>query len=149
MRIGGVGMSPYIYNTNMVSSLSMNPISAIPDDATAQQIDYTDLLSDELENINPLKKGQSGNFMDILMSQMSMSQYHQAKVMPDILPVAPEESEIAVEDMADEIQNLTQPQETEEVSAQQSDMPQNEQSFSSYRMNQALQAYNMSMGFAF
>lgn len=149
MRIGGVGMSPYIYNTNMVSSLSMNPISAITDDATAQQIDYTDLLSDELENINPLKKGQSGNFMDILMSQMSMSQYHQAKVMPDILPVAPEESEIAVEDMADEMQNLTQPQETEEVSAQQSDMPQNEQSFSSYRMNQALQAYNMSMGFAF
>jgi len=69
--------------------------------------------------------------------------------MPDILPVAPEESEIAVEDMADEMQNLTQPQETEEVSAQQSDMPQNEQSFSSYRMNQALQAYNMSMGFAF
>lgn len=149
MRIGGVGMSPYIYNTNMVSSLSMNPISAIPDDATAQQIDYTDLLSDELENINPLKKGQSGNFMDILMSQMSMSQYHQAKVMPDILPVAPEESEIAVEDMADEMQNLTQPQETEEVSAQQSDMPQNEQFFSSYRMNQALQAYNMNMGFAF
>ena len=149
MRIGGVGMSPYIYNTNMVSSLSMNPISAIPDDATAQQIDYTDLLSDELENINPLKKGQSANFMDILMSQMSMSQYHQAKVMPDILPVAPEESEIAVEDMADEMQNLTQPQEIEEVSAKQSDMPQNEQTFSSYRMNQALQAYNMSMGFAF
>lgn len=149
MRIGGVGMSPYIYNTNMVSSLSMNRISAIPDDATAQQIDYTDLLSDELENINPLKKGQSSNFMDILMSQMSMSQYHQAKVMPDILPVAPEESEIAVEDMADEMQNLTKPQETEEVSAQQSDVPQSEQSFSSYRMNQALQAYNMSMGFAF
>ncbi len=149
MRIGGVGMTPYIYNTNMVSSLSMNRISAIPDDATARQVDYTGLLSDELENINPLKKGQSSNFMDILMSQMSMSQYHQAKVMPDILPVAPEESEIAVEDMADEMQNMMKPQETEEVSAQQSDMSQNEQAFSSYRMNQALQAYNMSMGFAF
>ena len=63
MRIGGVGMSPYIYNSNMVSSLSMNKISAIPDDVTQQKIDYTDLLSEDLENSNPLSRGQSRDFM--------------------------------------------------------------------------------------
>ncbi len=166
MRIGAVGMSPYIYNTNMLSSLSMNRISAIPDDVTSQQLDYTDLVSDDFENINPLSKGQSGNFMDILMSQMSMSRYHQAKVMPDILLVVEEDSELGIEDMADEMQNLTKPQELEVVSGQQEDpiltveapeeaMQQNATGedttgtgFSQFRMNQAIQAYNMSMGIA-
>ena len=173
MRIGGVGMSPYIYNSNMVSSLSMNKISAIPDDVTQQKIDYTDLLSEELENSNPLSRGQSRDFMEILSSQLSMSRYHQAKVMKDTLPVTEEDASFAIDDMADEMQNLTKPQEVPEAAQESAgnqettfsaviasqELPQQDtenqnpmqwggNGYTPFQMNQAIQAYEMSMGIA-
>lgn len=90
MQISAVGFTPYIYNTNTISALSMNRIAAIPGDVTEQKIDYTGLTSDESENINPLGIGQSANFMDILSSQMSMSRYHQARIMKDMRPMEEE-----------------------------------------------------------
>ncbi len=112
MQISAVGFSPYIYNTNMISALSMNRIAAIPGDVTEQKIDYTGLTSDESENINPLGIGQSANFMDILSSQMSMSRYHQARIMKDMRPME-EESFDTRENTADDVQERFKLQETD------------------------------------
>ena len=86
MGIGAIGSAvattynPYIYNTNSVSSASLNKINAIPDDATKGGADFTGVIK-ENENINPLKPGQTSNFADILMSQMSMSAVRQADLL--------------------------------------------------------------------
>lgn len=127
MRIGAIEMTmtPYIYNTNRVSSLSMNKISAIPDDAAKGRTDYSGLVSDEAENENPLRRGQSRDFMGILTSQMSMSRYHQEKLMKN-----PETENMAAQD------------------AQGAAAVQNSQDDMAYRMNKAIEAYGFSMGIA-
>lgn len=129
MRIGGVGMTPYIYNTNMVSSVSMNKISAIPDDATNGRTDYTGLVSDEAENENPLRKGQSKDFMGILTSQLSMGRYHQTKLMKE--PAMADETAVkqaSVSETPDEAQSNPD--------------------YTTIRMNQAIAAYELNMGIA-
>lgn len=129
MRIGGVGMTPYIYNTNMVSSLSMNKISAIPDDATKGRTDFTGLVSDEAENENPLRKGQSKDFMGILTSQLSMSRYHQTKLMKE--PAMADETAVkqtSVSEKPDEVQSNPD--------------------YMAIRMSQAITAYELNMGIA-
>lgn len=80
MRIGAVAYQPYVYNTNTVSAASLNRIGAIPNDATAGRTDFEDLTKEE-ENVNPLKRGQSANFMDILSSQMAMSRTRSAMML--------------------------------------------------------------------
>lgn len=79
MTISPVGYSPYIYNTNAVSRQSMNKISAISDDMTKSKVDYSNLVSEE-SNINPLKKGQSKNFVDIIASQMSLGSFQRDRI---------------------------------------------------------------------
>lgn len=80
MQISGIGFQPYIYNTNAVSSASMNKISSIGSDVSSQKTDFSP-LSESSSNENPLKMGESKNFMDILSSQMSMSQMNATRVM--------------------------------------------------------------------
>ena len=80
MGIGAIGFQPYIYNTNSVSSLSMNRVKPIEDDVTQASTDYSALTNEEL-NVNPLKKGESANFVDILESQMAMSRQNAARLM--------------------------------------------------------------------
>ena len=80
--LGAVGFQPYIYNTNGISRSSLNPISPIGSDVVkAPSTDYSELY-DEGENINPLKKGETRNFADILASQMAMSRLHAEQRMP-------------------------------------------------------------------
>jgi len=79
MTISPVGYSPYIYNTNAVSRQSMNKISAISDDMSKSKVDYSNLVSEEA-NINPLKKGQSKSFVDIIASQMSLGSFQRDKL---------------------------------------------------------------------
>ena len=76
--IGGIGVvsyNPYIYNTNSVSLASLNRVKGISDDATDGGIDMTNAVSANSvqENINPLRKGETPNFSDILLNQMNMS----------------------------------------------------------------------------
>lgn len=85
MGIGGIGFSPYIYNTNTVSAANLNRVKPVEDDVKNASTDYS-ALTDESLNVNPLKKGQSSNFVDILESQMAMSRQNAARVM-----VAPED----------------------------------------------------------
>lgn len=76
MQIGSVSFRPYVYNTNAVSSASMNKISAIGKDALAGKTDVSALTSQEAKNsevMNPLKRGETLDFAGILQMQMQMS----------------------------------------------------------------------------
>ena len=84
MRIGAVGASPYIYNTNNVSSASLNKISAIGSDTTSGKTDFSGLTSTG-QNENPLKPGQTKNLADILGMQMQMGMMNASRVM-DVSP---------------------------------------------------------------
>lgn len=78
----GIGFRPYIYNVNTVSSSSLSRINPIGSDvAKAPSTDYS-ALYDESENINPLRKGETKNFADVLASQMAMSRLHAERLMP-------------------------------------------------------------------
>ncbi len=88
MGVGAVGgvtttfYNPYVYNTNTVSRASLDKVSAIPDDATKGGAEYIGALKEEQAvNVNPLKPGESKNFADILMSQMSQASLRQAELL--------------------------------------------------------------------
>lgn len=80
MGIGAISFQPYIYNTNSISSASMNRVKPIEDDVTKASTDYS-ALTDNSQNINPLKRGESANFVDILESQMAMSRQNAARLL--------------------------------------------------------------------
>ena len=81
MGINAIGFQPYIYNTNSVSTSSLNRVKPVDDDVTKPSTDYS-ALTDMSLNVNPLKKGESANFVDILDSQMAMSRQNAARLLP-------------------------------------------------------------------
>lgn len=82
MRIGAVGMNPYVYNTNSVNASSMNRIQGIGSDLTASKSDFSGLTSEDIgENINPLRPGETKNFVDIMEMQMQMGRMNASRVM--------------------------------------------------------------------
>ena len=80
MGIGAIGSNPYIYNTNYLSEASLNRVKPVDIDVTKPSTDYN-ALTDESLNVNPLKKGETANFVDILESQMAQSRANAARVM--------------------------------------------------------------------
>ena len=80
MRIGAVGASPYIYNTNSISSASLNKIDAIGSDVASGKTDFSGLTSVG-ENENPLKRGETKNYADVLGMQMQMGMMHAVSMM--------------------------------------------------------------------
>ena len=89
MQVGSVGsspiMSPYIYNTNAISSKSMNKISAISDNALDSSTDISALTKDSSSNevLNPLKRGESLDFAGILNMQMQMGKMNAQRIMTE------------------------------------------------------------------
>lgn len=84
MQIGAISYQPYIYNTNAVSSKSLNKISAISDDALDSKTDISALTSqgnETNETINPLKRGETLDFAGIFAQQMSMSRMNASRIM--------------------------------------------------------------------
>lgn len=83
MRIGSVGMSfqPYIYNTNTVSSKSLEKIQGIGNDVLTSKTDFSNLTDEANETTNPIKRGQSLNFADIIGMQMQMSRLNESRIM--------------------------------------------------------------------
>lgn len=79
MQIGAISFRPYIYNTNMLSGSSLSKVSSIGDDLLTGKTDFS-ALTDE-SNVNPLKKGESSNFVDILEMQMQMGRMNAARIM--------------------------------------------------------------------
>ncbi len=89
-----ISFRPYVYNTNMVSSVSMNKLSRISDDVLDKKIDYSG-LTDESLNENPLKKGQTLDFQGMLAMQMQRGQYNAARIMRPVEEKAATELEAA------------------------------------------------------
>ena len=100
MRIGAVGASPYIYNTNAVSSASLGKIKGIGNDLTASKSDFSGLSSSVGANENPLKMGETKNFVDIVGMQMQMGRMNASKVM-DVSPFEDEAVRNVYEKMND------------------------------------------------
>ena len=86
MRIGAVGASPYVYNTNAVSSVSLNKIRGIGSDTTSSRSDFSG-LTESAVNENPLRMGETKNFVDIMEMQVQMGRMNAARVM-DVNPFA-------------------------------------------------------------
>ncbi len=80
MRIGTLSYTPYVYNTNYVSAESLNKISAIDDDLVTSGTDYSSLTDDSL-NENPLQRGQTSNFADVIAMQFQMSQINASRLI--------------------------------------------------------------------
>ena len=78
--VNALSLRSYVYNTNSVSAASMNKLSRISDDVLDKKIDYRE-LTDESLNENPLKKGQTLNFQDMLAMQMRRGQDNAARIM--------------------------------------------------------------------
>lgn len=78
--VNALSFRPYVYNTNSVSAASMNKLSRISDNVLDKRIDYSE-LTDESLNENPLKKGQTLNFQDMLDMQMRRGQNNAARIM--------------------------------------------------------------------
>lgn len=80
MQISGLGYYSYIYNTNYLNRNSMNAVSGIGDDVESKKTNFSG-LSSVGENTNPLKIGQTKDFISILAAQMEMSRMNRSRVL--------------------------------------------------------------------
>ncbi len=80
MRVGAVSFAPYIYNTNAISGKSLSKVASIGNDLLSAKTDFSS-LADERLNENPLRKGQSFNFADILDRQMFTGRMNASRIM--------------------------------------------------------------------
>lgn len=84
MRIGAVGFrtyQPYIYNTNTVSRNSLSKVKPIGDDLLNAGTDFSGMADEEQQNLNPLRRGQTVNFADVIAMQMQMGRMNADKIM--------------------------------------------------------------------
>ncbi len=109
MRIGSLGYTPFIYNTNMLSGSSLSKVSPIGEDLTSKKTDFSS-LTDASFNINPLGKGETANFFDILGMQMQMSRMNASRLMVDegIQATAPDTEIMQGAEVAEEIEEAGQ-----------------------------------------
>lgn len=149
MRIGAIGaysFTPYVYNTNDVSSASLNRLSKIPDDVLDRKIDQSSSAQEE-ENINPLKKGQTLDFQSMLAMQLQRGQNNAARVMRPAQEQQMQEDEAAgtQETAAVRFGQTAQEQETAAVTEAADTAAGSDNGNISYQMRQALDAYQMFM----
>lgn len=110
MQVGTISFRPYIYNANMLSGSSLSKVSSIGEDLLTGRTDFS-ALTDE-ENVNPLKKGESSNFVDILEMQMQMGRMNAARIMK---PEEEEALQAADDAIAQESLESADMEETEEA----------------------------------
>ena len=146
--LGAYGLQPYVYNTNTVSSASMNKLSRISDDVLDKKIDYSE-LTDESKNVNPLKKGQTLNFQSMLEMQMRRGQNNAARIMRPAQNTQTEEEETTQSSNANVTQFSQPSAQTEETAASAAAADTANANIDnnniSYQMQQALNAYGMFM----
>lgn len=93
MGISGIGTpvisalsvsKPYLYNTNRITGMSMNPIAPIgPDVVRSPKTDYSNLagLSGmSVKNENPLKPFETSDFEGVLEQQFALGQQNAARL---------------------------------------------------------------------
>lgn len=143
MRIDAVSFQPYVYHVNAISPASMNRLSKISDDVLDQKTDFSGLV----ENENPLQKGQTLNFADMLQMQMQRGRSAAARVMKPA-EEAQEQTNAAVQDRenaADAVQfekEIVENAQNVQTAAFESGL---QDGISNYRMQQAISAYEMFM----
>lgn len=146
--LGAYGFQSYVYNTNTVSSASMNKLSKISDDVLDKKIDYSE-LTDESKNVNPLKKGQTLDFQSMLQMQMQRGQNNAARIMRPAEETQAAEEEKAQTFAASVVQFDKESAQAAEavVNVNTADMADVNSGNSniSYQMQQALNAYGMFM----
>lgn len=149
--VSALSFRPYVYNANTVNAASMNRLSRISDDVLDKKIDYSE-LTDESLNENPLKKGQTLNFQDMLDMQMRRGQNNAARIMGPMGTVQAQEAE---ETAAQSMMNLGAAASLDMAGAQ-ADAVETEVNAGgtagaggndtiNYQMQQALRAYEMFM----
>ena len=150
MTIGAISFQPYVYNVNAISPASMNRVSGISDDVLDKKIDYSGLT--EAENKNPLKKGQTLNFQDMLAMQMQRGRNNASRIMKPAQNEAgeKEQTEAATAQFGrEQTADAVQPEKTEAVVSAQTAAYEGNGStgsdISNYRMQQAINAYEMFM----
>ena len=86
MGIGAVAAyRPYIYNTNTLSANSLNPVKEIDDeDLTRGRLGTEELQKASVENLNPLKQGESADYQGILDSQFAQGAQKAAALFGDM-----------------------------------------------------------------
>ncbi len=153
MTIGAISFQPYVYNVNSISPASMNRLSRISDDVLDKKVDYSELA----ENENPLQKGQTLDFQGMLEMQMQRGRYNASRIMKN----AEQEPEgVWAEEMAAQNNNekqiaamTGQPEDAVQVETTElvqsavmdSGSGNTESAVSNFRMQQAINAYEMSM----
>ena len=149
MTIGAISFQPYVYNVNAISPASMNRVSGISDDVLDKKIDYSGLT--EAENENPLQKGQTLNFQDMLAMQMQRGRNNAARIMKPAQEDAGEKEQteaVTAQFGREQTVDAAQPEKTEAVASAQAAYEGNGSAgsdISNYRMQQAINAYEMFM----
>lgn len=113
MEIGAIGYSPYVYRVNQISASSLNRVSPIGDDLLASKTDFSDLAKDENVTVNPLKRGETSNFADVLAMQLQMGRLNADRIFQN--PVQSEAQAHQAESL-----KVTADEDTAEVSLYQS-----------------------------
>ena len=152
MMIGAVSFQPYVYNVNAIGPASMNRLSRISDNVLDKKTDFNELV----ENENPLKKGQTLNFQDMLEMQMQRGRSSAARIMKPAEEAqeetaAPQETENAAvkfnrENAADAVQPEKKAVENAlNIQTAAFDAGAAGNGVSNYRIQQAISAYEMFM----
>ena len=146
--LGAYGLQPYVYNTNTVSSASMNKLSRISDDVLDKKIDYSE-LTEESKNVNPLKKGQTLDFQSMLEMQMQRGQNNAARIMRPAQNAQTEEDETTRSSNTNVTQFSQASAQAEETAASataaDTAAADSDNNNISYQMQQALNAYGVFM----
>ncbi len=100
-------MQPYVYNTNSVSASSLNKVQGIGDDLLTSKTDFSP-LAEEQKNINPLKRGETADFMGILEKQMEESRQNASRVLNPVQDFQPVENTQNTEASRPELDQYTQ-----------------------------------------
>lgn len=155
MTIGAISFQPYVYTVNSISPASMNRLSRISDDVLDKKIDYSELA----ENENPLQKGQTLDFQGMLEMQMQRGRYNASRIMK---PVEEETAAVSAEEMmvqdgneeqiaamtgqsGDAVQVQAAPAELVQPAAMDMGGGNTGSDISNFRMQQAINAYEMFM----
>ena len=147
MTIGAISFQPYVYNVNAVSPASMNRLSRISDNVLDKKTEYKGVS----ENENPLKKGQTLDFQGMLEMQMRRGRSNAERIMKPARDEVQETDDARLESgwSADEARNdrMTGLQQEAGNVLQTADPAGENESggVSSFRMQQAIQAYEMFM----
>lgn len=145
MTIGAIQFQPYVYNVNAISPASMNRLSRISDDVLDKKTDYSGLT--QAENENPLRRGQTLDFRGMLEMQMQRGRSNAARIMK---PEAEQTQDAAVKfdraESAESVQTqVTAAEEKEQAAEAGMGSGSAGSDISSFRMQQAINAYEMFM----